>query len=373
VQTGALEVDELPNIYYIVLDGYARADILDELYNYDNSEFLEFLDRKGFFVAEQSRANYIQTVLSLASSLNLSYLDDVASRAGPETSDRQPLRKMLRDSTVRRFLDELGYVTVAFPSGYPLTTLEDVDIYVDPGQFWDPWVVLFLINTPIAWMMPSQNQLDVNGPSIFNAMHAPHIATLRYLFDHLGNSAQLDSPHFVFAHIIAPHPPFVFDSSGNEIPPNRTFAIEDGNHFLEIGGTREEYLDGYTGQLSFVNDQIEAIVDDLLSSESTRPVIIILQADHGPGMFLDWEHPDKTYFKERFSILNAVHLPEGDSADFYAEMTPVNTFRLIFNRYFGTDFELLEDESYYSTWDRPYQFIRVTEDVLSGKPAGSAE
>ena len=221
--------------------------------------------------------------------------------------------------------------------------------------------------------MSGQNQLDPEVPNIFSAMHAPHIATLRYLFDHLGESARLESPHFVFAHVIAPHPPFVFDSSGNEIPPNRTFAFEDGNHFLKIGGTREEYLEGYTGQLSFVNDQIEAIVDDLLASESSRPAIIILQADHGPGMLLDWEHPDNTYFKERVAILNAVYLPEGDSAGLYDEMTPVNTFRLILNRYFRTDFELLEDESYYSTWHRPYQFIRVTEDVLSGEPAGTAE
>ena len=57
VQSGSVQADTLPDIYYIILDGYARADILEELYNYDNSEFLEFLEQRGFFVADQGRAN----------------------------------------------------------------------------------------------------------------------------------------------------------------------------------------------------------------------------------------------------------------------------------------------------------------------------
>ena len=47
---------------------------------------------------------------------------------------------------------------------------------------------------------------------------------------------------------------------------------------------------------------------------------------------------------------------------FSSVLTPVNTFRLIFNHYFGTDLELLKDESYFSTWDRPYEFVRFTDD-----------
>ena len=372
VQTRSLQVDELPNIYYIILDGYARADILEELYNYDNSEFLEFLQQRGFFVAAQSQANYVATAESLASSLNLDYLDDEAL-VGLEFSDAQPLRRMIKDSMVLQFLKQHGYVTVSFSSGYLPTTLDEVDVYLDAGRFWDPWVVLFLTNTPIAWLVSGESQLDTHVPNISRSLHAPHISRIRYLFDHLADTAQLQSPHILFAHVVAPHPPFVFDRSGNEVPQNRAFTLNDGSHFLAVGGTREEYLDGYTGQLSFVNDQMMAVVDDLLSSESSRPAIIILQADHGPGMLLDREHPENTYFKERFAILNAVRLPKGDTAGLYDEMTPVNTFRLIFNRYFGTELELLEDVSYFSTSDRPFELINVTDAVRSGQPARSTE
>ena len=80
----SLPEDLFPDIYYIILDAYARGDILEEMYDYDNSEFLSFLEGHGFYITERSRANYAQTDLSLASSLNSSYLDELVSIIGPE-------------------------------------------------------------------------------------------------------------------------------------------------------------------------------------------------------------------------------------------------------------------------------------------------
>ena len=98
-------------------------------------------------------------------------------------------------------------------------------------------------------------------------------------------------------------------------------------------------------------------------SLSPNPPIIVLQADHGPGSQVYFENPDKTNFKERMSIFNAYYLPSGGSEKLYREITPANTFRLIFNYYFGTNYELLEDKSYYSTYSRPYDFMDVTNNV----------
>ena len=65
----------LPDIYYIILDSYARADTLMEFWDYDNSEFIDYLTNKGFYVASKSRSNYSCTILSLPSSLNMQYID----------------------------------------------------------------------------------------------------------------------------------------------------------------------------------------------------------------------------------------------------------------------------------------------------------
>ena len=225
VQTRSVQADALPNIYYIILDGYARADILEELYNYDNSEFLEYLDQKGFFVADESQANYSQTTLSLTSSLNLSYLDDLASRVGPESGDRHPLQRMFRSNTVVQFLKQQGYVIVAFPSGYTPTTLDEADVYMGSGPPWNELEIALLVNTPIPWFVLSQSQFDP---------YAPHISRIRYTLEHLADTAQLESPHFVLAHVVAPHPPFVLDEHGNEIPQNRGFTIEDARHYIHF-------------------------------------------------------------------------------------------------------------------------------------------
>ena len=66
-----------PDVFYILLDGYGREDILTEFYNYDNSEFLEGLAEKGFFIASKSRSNYSNTITSLASSINMKYLEEI--------------------------------------------------------------------------------------------------------------------------------------------------------------------------------------------------------------------------------------------------------------------------------------------------------
>jgi hypothetical protein len=359
-QANIAPADVLPDIYYIILDGYARADVLEDLYNYDNSEFLAFLEQRGFFVADASQANYAQTALSLASSLNLSYLDDLASRVGPEYDDRQPLQSLIRDSAVVEFLEQQGYVTAAFDSGYPPTTISDVDEFLSPGVSWNALEMLLLGNTPVPWLVARESQLNP---------FMQHIGRLQYTLDHLAETAELPSPHFVFAHVVAPHPPFVVDEHGNETPQDREFNIEDGNHFIEMGGTSEEYVQGYVGQLKYVNDQMMAVVDDLLDLQGARPAVVILQADHGPGLRLDWEDPANTYFTERLAIFNAIRLPEGESAGLYDKMTPVNTFRLIFDHYFGTELEPLQDKSYFSTWAQPYVFIDVTDEVRSGEPA----
>jgi hypothetical protein len=129
-----------------------------------------------------------------------------------------------------------------------------------------------------------------------------------------------------------------------------------------MGITRDEDVENYRRQLVFVNKKTRETIDDILSN-SSKPTIIVLQADHGPGSTLDWENPDETFLKERMSILNAYYLPDSDCKQLYDGITPVNTFRLIFNQCFHADYELLKDESYFSGWFHPYKFTNVTDAV----------
>jgi len=348
-----------PDIYYIILDGYARADVLRDVYQLDNSQFLGYLRAKGFYVAEKSRSYYSQTYLSLASSLNLTYLDDVVQQVGAASDNRGPLAEMIQNSHVRSFLEGQGYVFVALSSGYRATEMPNADLYLAAPRSLAEFENALINTTPIP-IFGAKLVNVVLGINVFNRWQFDsHRHRLLYIFNQLAEVAKTNSPKFVFAHILAPHPPFVFGEHGELVEPNRKFSFADGSHFIMKGGDREEYLTNYAAQLTFVNHKIKQAIDNIISNSREAP-IIILQADHGPGSMLNWEDPDNTGLNERMSILNACYLPNSGRKDLYDEITPVNTFRLIFNRYFGADYEILADKSCFSTWTHPYEFIRLT-------------
>ena len=102
------ETRTLPDIYYIIPDNYLRADILRDLYHYDNSEFLNFLSQKGFCVLDKSHSNYLSSDQSLASSLNFEYLDNVISRMPKKSINRRPLIELRANAKIIRFLKGIG-------------------------------------------------------------------------------------------------------------------------------------------------------------------------------------------------------------------------------------------------------------------------
>jgi len=341
-----------PNIVYIILDGYARNDVLQERYDFDNSKFLADLTNSGFYVAEQSRANYAQTTLSLASSLNFQYLDDISTQWGKETSNRRPLRDLIHQNKLVEMLKGFGYKTIAFSSGISFTELRETDSYIVPAGTLNEWESFFLLQSPIPQVMKT-----VFGHSLYDV----HKTRLQYLFENLPKVKKTPQPQFIFAHFVTPHPPFVLGHQDVKWQHENSFSFRDGSEYrYYYHVSSEEYRARYIEQLKALNQYMKTALLKILS-EAERPTIIILQSDHGPGADLDWEDVEKTSLKERMSILNAYHIPNDEPIGLYPDVTPVNTFRIILNHYFDEDLPLLPDESYFSTMDRPYDFLKVTE------------
>ena len=134
------------------------------------------------------------------------------------------------------------------------------------------------------------------------------------------------APFLIFAHIIAPHPPFVFGAHGEAVNPERKFSLSDDSHSI-TRISREEYIQGYTNQVTFVNRKLKETINAIIAG-TKRPLVIILQADHGPGPTLNWKKIAATDLKERFSILNAYYATGLNYTQLYPEITPVNTFRI---------------------------------------------
>lgn len=328
-----------PDIYYIILDGYAQSDILQDLYGFDNSQFLSYLSSKGFIIPAENRSNYPKTSLSIPSTLNMEYIHVIAP--GLENSYLWWLISPLVEySQARAILEGIGYQTVSINVDWSITNNITTDLYYQPmpiqlSEFED-----FIMNlTPLALIRPLVAKVA------FIPSFESHRKLVLYNFETLSQLPSSPRSQFVFAHIISPHPPFVFDKNGNPLTPPHysSFKLIDANDYP---GTQEQYRQGYIEQVQFINAQLVNMIDTIIENSETPP-IIILQADHGPGMLTDFGSSENTCLKERFSPFAAYFLPGLDEDTIPPNITPVNLFRIIFNEYFGTDLPLLENSYYY--------------------------
>lgn len=342
-----------PDIYYIILDAYARHDVLESTYNFDNRPFLEALEERGFYVAYGSQSNYANTGLSLASSLNMDYHnfpEDIAKSENP--TQHWP---SLSRSKVRRLLECRGYYVAAFDSGYYWSGWRDADLFLNPTSGRKETTALAglnafeaqLVNTTIlrvavdaAIALPSFLSPDIQNPA------DEHRQRILYAFDTLeGSVSALPSPKFVFAHIVSPHTPFVFGPDGEWRDVEGPFTL------VEREATSVLESEAYPAQVQYINKRILSAVDALLASyPSERQPVILIQADHGTG----------SGEVDRMRILNAYYLPDGGDRHLHNTISPVNSFRVVFNHYFGANFELLPDVSCYSTYDHLYDFRVIT-------------
>ncbi len=337
-----------PDVYYIVADGYPRSDFISQYLGSSNTRFLESLENRGFFVAHCSQSNYTDTRFSLASTLNMTYLDNGTGQSEVVFTG-STLDSMIRSGVVQQNFADLGYTIVTFESGYKWLRWEGIDIHLDPAIERAKRVFLnigindfeyLLLNTTAAKLfldMPFViNPTQANKlAEIINNPRASHHDRVLYTLDKLPEIPEtIRKPKFVYAHVIIPHPPFIVDAEGN--PLQNSPADE---------------LSAYADQITYLNRRLLEIVDTLIEKSDPDPVIVI-QGDHGATI----EYQDLGIDpSNRLGILNVYYLPAHQNKlntsaaapheSLYPKITPVNTFRVIFDQYFNGEYGLLDDRS----------------------------
>ena len=313
-----------PDIYYIIPDAHGRTDKIQEVYGYDNSAFIQALTQRGFYIANCSQSNYPYTKSSLASSLNMDYIDKFAA------PNNAALDQSIQNAAVRQFLKAHGYTIVAFETGFRWTQWEDADIYYryrPAASLLNGFEYLYLQTTLLHLPMDYLN--TSNLPQSDDSLHYHRILYNLGIMKNLAGSVK--SPKFVFAHLVVPHPPYVFGPNGEYV----TQGADDINN-----------IPGYRNAVAYIDQAILQVVDQILAN-SKAPPIIVIQGDHGPFFY---SQP-----VQHMAILNAYYLP-GAPNSLYPSITPVNTFRIIFNAYFGQKYPLLQDQSWYAAFDNRYTF-----------------
>ena len=315
----AVDLDTLPDIYFIILDEYAHPDTMKDWYDYDNSEFFNSLEDKGFFIAGDSETQKITSPLIIAQILNMEYLD--YAPWSEATFQR------IADNRAADFLKAQGYQQIVFGNHVARFTWEkyakdSVDRYLVYYGYNSSSMVSEFVH--ILW---NTTMLRPFYYHIFGVQYEyGYRSQTLYMLEKLKELPELEGPKFVFVHFMCPHVPYVFGPNGERIAPANWENFSDKQFYL--------------GQYIFISAEIEEVIDVLLG-ESEIPPIIILQSDHGQRP----HHPGIVIGEDEWrKILNAMYLPGMDTEMLYDNISPVNTFRLIFNQYFGADYPLLEDD-----------------------------
>ncbi|HVM19368.1 MAG TPA: sulfatase-like hydrolase/transferase [Egibacteraceae bacterium] len=340
------------DIYYLVFDRYGSQESMERRWDFDLSDFFDDLQQRGFVVTPDSKANHLRTAQSLSSTFNLRYHHDLARRYGPNTPNMLPIYALLQDHVVGRLLQDRGYTYVHIGNWWDPT--QDVRI-ADVNYTYERWrdFELELFRSTLLSLFERQ----ATGMTLVEQRRrVPHDGALAQ-FRWIREAADRSEPTFTFAHVLLPHEPFVFDREGNYISRD-----EEGRRGRERN---------YREQTEYTNHLIRGLLDDLLDRPEDEHPIVVISADEGPHPVrfkedeenFDWTQATDAELDEKMSILNAYYLPGApQDPGLYPSISPVNTWRVLFNTYFGADLPLLEDRSYVFRNERHvYDFHEVTD------------
>ncbi len=327
-----------PDIYVLIPDDYARADILKQYFHYDNTPFIRQLKRRGFIVSGQARSPYSDSESNIAAALNMGYLNGLPKILGKSSQDVRPVKTLIEDSRASRLLGGLGYRyvhldsdEVTFAAGNP-----GISPVATPDSFTSLWL--------------RDSVLRAFGGDIgFNDAAAAQRfrKSINSAFSKLGSVPQQPSPKFVVFHTLAPHDPYIFGAKGQPV----TFPSTSEDALGSKLGMRY-----YLKQLQFVSRKLLDAVDSILAHSKASPIIII-QADE--GFQANSETVGEAAMQDiRVKGLAAFYFPGISRARVPQPPNTVNTLRFVFNHYFGTHYHPLSSASY-PEQDLPYQFEKM--------------
>jgi hypothetical protein len=341
-------------IFYLIFDRYASQAVLADYYGFDNSALAAFLEQNGFYVASNSRANYLKTAHSLASTFHMGYLDFLRKDPRSKAGAWHPIYDKLKDHRVGRFLKDRGYRFIQIGSWWGPTQFNpsaDENFRFGFTEFNYLYLRKTIVAPIVDVLAPNSTYARLHHWDFGQCLRVPR------QIEKLKEIATRREKTFVFAHILVPHDPYVFTADGRCLPPDDTARTE-----------KESYIE----QVRYANSLIEDFVSVLLSTDGPKPIIII-QADEGPFP-TRYRNDDRSWLdatvdelRAKMGILNAFHFPDGDYRDLDQEITSVNTFRIVLDKYFGTKLRRLPDRIYaFPDISRIYDFYDITDILRDG-------
>ncbi len=374
-----------PDIYYLEYEDYTNAQVLKDVYHYDETPFLDFLASQGFVNRPAAYSNYPVTTSSIASTLAMNYLPEFGDMFGEQRHWQTafPYRDIINDPPLTKILKQSGYQFDMLSSWWDFTRL---GIKADSN----PTISyrLKILNKPFFLSDLQRDMLNksVLSPWLKKGLSLGRRAFIKYDLDRnpkenfLSQQAALEkivsrtdnsTPHFIFGFYLLPHTPYIFNADGSPT----AYDVERNDN-----GADENIK--YANQVAYLNGQIEKTIK-LIKSHSPNAVIII-QSDEGsyPKSFRFELTPNHYYnpinlsipeMRQKTAILASYYTPGVDPALTSKELSSsVNAFRFVLNQYLGYNLPMLPD-CHFAAGDKYslYNYQLIT-DKLTGQSAPAA-
>lgn len=341
VKKSEMEIQYKPDIYFIISDMHISQITSEKHLSDDKHIFISKLKSLGFFVANNAASNYAYTLLSIPSMLNLSYIPK-------EMNDAQKIIPYYDHNRLAVELKKMGYQYVFIsPRGYIIGNSDIADVNTTCSSLSDFEGIL--------WQYSLFFRANKFGNTYRNDIQCG--------IKKIKESALMPGPKFIFAHLLSPHPPYVFDRNGNPVPLRK-------QNDLRVSLTKVILnKDGYLNQMQFISKKLLEITQFILK-HSKEPPIIIIQGDHGFSLYTEPDIssgkilPPDDNINARMRTLSAYYFPNGGDKVLYDSISPINMSRGLMRHYFGRkDLNQISDISYWSAETDLFQFIDVTKKI----------
>ncbi len=315
-----------PNIYLVLLDGYPRHDVIERVYDWDNSAFIDALTQRGFAVGTANSSNYLITPYTLMSMWHMRHVPDISDMQ-PVLSGDRPFEPTVRQTVNRNaafeLLRERGYQIVAVAPPWEDVAVREADVYIDNGGINE-------FETSLVERTALDQVVRTAAPDFLFQQERDRVT---YAFEQMEriSASTAARPRFVFVHVPAPHMPAVFGPSGEPVRMGyqQFFWVDSAP---QRGITRNEFLTLSRGQVQYISSAALPAIDVLLANDPEAVVIVL--GDHGSGVGMDWEDVPGSDLGERFGNLFAARTP-GRSGVFDLDGSLVNVFPALFDSYFS--------------------------------------
>ena len=317
------------DVYHIVLDMYPTDKILKTGFNFDNKDFSNKLNNLGFR-KEDLKANYIRTMYSLPSTINMKHFNNAESN---EILFMKETEKSFTKSVEAHVAEKLGFEI------HEISTNDVKNFY---SSFFGDFSRIFMRTNML-------RVIDDSSIPIHNFWINKNQKYFHENFSSLIEKSNDNKKTWTYFYSRPPHPPFIFNEDGSKnLSSNPYNSFSEDLSDIWSDKDKQDFIN----QLKYVNKMIiEAVEEIILNSKDS---IIIIHSDHGVSNISGKDEINtnkelaNNVYEELFSTINFIYTPDNCINESHNIKTNINIIPALLKECFNLNIEYNDNSQFWN-------------------------